>query len=258
MPTFLSWSGGADSSCSVILCHENGIHVDEIVMAELLFDRDKETGEEFSCEHVIHMDWVKNYAKKLFEKWGYKVTILKAEKTYMDHFHHIIQKGDSAHIGMQYGFPIIRGGMCALKRDGKIRTIEKYLNQYDPVYQIVGISADEVTRLDSLYSNRSGNKSISRSVLAEFGITHSQAIKICKQYGLYSPAYDALGLQRLGCWCCGNAKPNELRYIKENFPHEFKKFVTLADEEVAFPKWNPYGMPLCEVEKFIEGGRGKA
>ena len=38
MKTFLSWSGGKDSSASIALCYENGIQLDGVIFSEVMFD----------------------------------------------------------------------------------------------------------------------------------------------------------------------------------------------------------------------------
>ena len=55
---FLMWSGGKDSSASIVLCHENGIHLDGIIMSEVMFSHEKN----ISGENIEHITWVKNVA----------------------------------------------------------------------------------------------------------------------------------------------------------------------------------------------------
>ena len=37
----ICWSGGKDSTATVILAHENNIKIDKIVMSEVMFDKSK-------------------------------------------------------------------------------------------------------------------------------------------------------------------------------------------------------------------------
>lgn len=85
MKYICSWSGGKDSTATVILAHLLGLPLDIILFSEVMFDKN------ISGETPGHMDFVRNVAKPLFESWGYEVKILRSEKTYMDIFNHVIQ-----------------------------------------------------------------------------------------------------------------------------------------------------------------------
>ena len=68
-----SWSGGKDSTTSIVLEH---LHRDElkippskIVMAEVMFDNARG----ISAEYPDHIEWVYTKAKPLLESWGHEV-----------------------------------------------------------------------------------------------------------------------------------------------------------------------------------------
>ena len=84
---FHMWSGGKDSTASVILDHIHGLPPSTIIFSEVVFD--KKRG--ISGERPEHIDFVKNKAKPVFENWGYKVEIVRAEKDYLDLFFHTIK-----------------------------------------------------------------------------------------------------------------------------------------------------------------------
>ena len=44
MKNIISWSGGKDSTATVILAHEHNIKIDHIIFCEVMFDK-KTTGE---------------------------------------------------------------------------------------------------------------------------------------------------------------------------------------------------------------------
>ncbi len=52
--TILCWSGGKDSTATVILAHENHIKIDNIIMSEVMFDKSKG----ISNEDEEHMEFV--------------------------------------------------------------------------------------------------------------------------------------------------------------------------------------------------------
>lgn len=71
MKYIASWSGGKDSTASIILAHEHGEPLDLIIFSEVMFDR------EISGELPEHIDFIKNKAIPLFEEWGYETKIVK-------------------------------------------------------------------------------------------------------------------------------------------------------------------------------------
>ena len=219
----LSWSGGKDSTASIILAHLNNEPIDLIVFSEVMFD------ENTSAELPEHIDFIKNKCIPLFEEWGYEVKILHSDKTYMDSFHHIIVRG--RHKGMKSGFPM--AGRCAINRDCKVKPITQFWKQYkeEEVVQYVGIAIDEPERLDRLQ----GTNQV--SLLAKYGYTEDMAYKLCLQYGLLSPTYNFSF--RGGCWFCPNAKRPELKRLRECHNELWQKLLELEQEEnLAGYMWN--------------------
>lgn len=83
-----SWSGGKDSTASIILAHQNDEPLDVIIFSEVMFDLKGD----ISGENPDHIHFIRNIAKPLFESWGYQVVILRADRDYLDFFHRIIKK----------------------------------------------------------------------------------------------------------------------------------------------------------------------
>ena len=77
MKYIASWSGGKDSTASIILAHEHNEPLDLIIFSEVMFD------ENISGELPEHIDFIKNKAIPVFESWGYKTKILRSDRTYM-------------------------------------------------------------------------------------------------------------------------------------------------------------------------------
>ena len=86
MKYIASWSGGKDSTASILLAHEQKEPLDLILFSEVMFTK------EISGELPEHIDFIKNKCIPLFEGWGYEVKILHSNKTYCDEFFRIIQK----------------------------------------------------------------------------------------------------------------------------------------------------------------------
>ena len=68
MKYIASWSGGKDSTASIILAHEHNEPLDLIIFSEVMFDKN------ISGELPEHIDFIKNKCIPLFESWGYEDT----------------------------------------------------------------------------------------------------------------------------------------------------------------------------------------
>lgn len=219
-----SWSGGKDSTATIILAHEHGEPLDLIIFSEVMFDK------EISGELPEHIDFVKNKAIPLFESWGYEVKILHAKLNYMDIFMREPTRGKRAGMGMKTGFPM--SGRCQVNRSAKVEPIEKFLKTIKSEYtQYIGIAVDEPKRLARL----EGTNKI--SLLEKYGITERAAKELCENYGLLSPTYNFA--PRGGCWFCPNARRRELQNIRENHPDLWKRLLDLEDVPNLIGKiWN--------------------
>lgn len=195
-----SCSFGKDSLASVILAHEHGEPLDEILYCEVMFSK------EISGEVPEHRDFVYNTAIPKLKEWGYNITIIRGGVTYLDSFNHLLVRGKSK--GMKRGFPSFVG--CSIQRDCKVRPLEKYwkANSGPDIVQYIGIAIDEPERLERLEgTNRT-------SILAKYNYTEEDARNLCEQYGLLSPIYGFA--KRNGCWFCPNAGPKELKHLYKN------------------------------------------
>ena len=168
----LSCSFGKDSIATAILAHEHGEPLDEIVYVEVMFDKG------ISGEVPEHRDFIFGKAIPILESWGYPVTVLRGEKTYIDLFMHTVTKGESK--GKRFGFPV--AGMCSVNRDCKTGVIKRWKKGQNDIIQYIGIAIDEPKRLKRL-------KDGEISLLAKYGYTESMAADLCRKYGLLSPAY---------------------------------------------------------------------
>ena len=97
-----SCSGGKDSVETLLLAAQHNEPLDEAVFSEVMFDKDT------SGEVPEHRDFIYDRLKPFCEKeLGIKFTILHADKTYDDVFHHVItrgpHKGESAALYLRTG-----------------------------------------------------------------------------------------------------------------------------------------------------------
>lgn len=227
MKYIASWSGGKDSTASIILAHEHGDPLDLIIFSEVMFD------ENISGELPEHIDFVKNKAIPVFESWGYEVKILHSDKTYMDCFHQKLTDRSSHKelVGMKWGFP--RVGQCVINSQCKIKQIKKFWKEIgEDFVQYIGIAVDEPARMERVV--KAGNQ---MALLEKYGYTEQMAFDLCKKYDLLSPIYSFTN--RGGCWFCPNMRANQLRNLRTNHRDLWDKLLTLEDEpNLIGHKWN--------------------
>lgn len=237
---FHSWSGGKDSTASVILDHIHGLPPSTIIFSEVMFD--KKRG--ISGELPEHIDFVMNKAKPIFESWGYKVVIVRAEKDYFDLFHHILERSSKPErIGKKRGFLI--GGLCTGNRELKIRPIKDFYKaldlEGDEYTQYVGIAMDEPNRLERL---RGTNKI---SLLERFEYTEKMAYDLCKEYDLLSPIYNFS--KRGGCWFCPNQSYSEIARLKRKHPELWDELRQLSEEENTISTYFKYQDSFADADR---------
>lgn len=237
---FQSWSGGKDSTASIILEHIHGLPPSKIIMSEVMFDKKQN----ISGELPEHMEWIHCTAIPFFRSWGYEVEILRADKDYLDLFFHIIEKSKvTERIGKVRGF--LLGGMCDANRDLKIKPINRYYkNIKDDFIQYVGIAADEPKRLERLQ----GTNMV--SLLAKYGYIEQMAFDLCKRYRLLSPVYNFS--KRGGCWFCPNATIKEFAHIKQNHSELWEELYKLSLENNLVSQLFKYNKTFAEVDKEVD------
>lgn len=240
MKRFISWSGGKDSTASIIICHEQGIPIDGVVMSEVMFDHSRN----ISGEHPEHIKWVYEVAIPKIEcDFGYKVIVLKSESDYVQEFYHKIgtRTKHKDRVGKYAGFFL--GGLCVGNDRLKMQPLRKFFKEQGEHEQIVGIAGDEPKRLARLTSNK-------RSVLAEFGVTEKDALELCKKYDLLSPTYNSNF--RGGCWFCPNCKILEFAKTKRDHPDLWAELKKLSQEPNTVSKIFCWGKTFDEIERKVD------
>lgn len=189
----VSFSGGKDSTCMLLMMLEKGMQVDYIIFCD--------TGKEFP-QMYEHIDKVNSYIK---DKYGKEITILHAEKPF-EYWMYEHTKKRGKHIGSKgYGWstPLMR--WCT--REFKTRVFNKFIRRIDgKVERYVGIAYDEPKRIKDL-----------NYPLVEWKITEKDALDYC-----YSKGFDWGGLynlfNRVSCWLCPLQRIDSLRKLRKNFP----------------------------------------
>ena len=240
MERYLMWSGGKDSSASIVICHENGIHLDGVIMSEVMFSHERN----ISGEDIEHITWVKEVAIPIIEQMGYKVVILKDQEDYLSLFNRIMKNSQiQERNGKAMGFFLSH--RCRGNNYLKMRPINKFLKEHKDCEQIVGIAVDEPERLERM--NKKGGR---RSVLAEFGITEAQTYDICKRYDLLSPIYSKN--TRGGCWFCPNSKISEFAELKQEHPELWQELKEMSKTPNLVSQNFKYSLTFAEVEKKVD------
>lgn len=217
-------SFGKDSLATLILAAKYNVPIESVVYCEVMFDG------EISAEAPEHREFIYSKAIPRLEKMGYKIDILKSQKTYLDCFYHVIRRSKYPDlIGKYKGFPL--AGRCYVQDRCKARTLDQYKKQFgNDTCQLVGITADEKKRIERLKPNQI-------SLLEKLGVTQNEARTICKREQLYSPIYEFS--KRGGCWFCPNASDGELNHIRLVHPTLWDRLIDLGKEEsVATRRFN--------------------
>ncbi len=213
MKYLASWSGGKDSTASIILAHEHKEPLDLIIFSEVMFDKN------ISGELPEHIDFIKTKCIPLFESWGYETKILRANKTYLDVFMAEPTKGKRKGLGLITGFPMM--GACAINKPCKVKPIKDFFKTVDYEYtQYIGIAIDEPVRLDRVVKAQN-----QISLLQKYGYTEQMAFDLCKRYDVLSPIYKFS--PRNGCWFCPNMRDSQLKYLRSNHRDLWDKLLEL-------------------------------
>ncbi len=217
------FSGGKDSTASILLAHEKGEPLELILFSEVMFD------ENISGELPEHIEFIKNKCIPLFKSWGYETKILHSELNYLDLFFREPTRGKRYGSGLRSGFPM--AGKCQINRSCKVEPIKKFLKKWKEEYiEYIGIAADEPKRLARLKKNQV-------SLLEKYGYTEQMAFDVCKKYDLLSPIYDFA--PRGGCWFCPNARDRELRHLRKNHEVLWNNLLALEHmPNLIGDKWN--------------------
>lgn len=238
---FHCWSGGKDSTAGIILDNIHGLPPSRVVFSEIMFD--KKRG--ISGELPEHIDFIMNKAKPVFERWGYAVEIVRADRDYLDLFYHVIEKSKIGERRGKYAGWLL-GGMCYANQALKLSPIKKYIKNFgdEEFTQYIGIAADEPKRLERI----KGTNKI--SLLQRYGYTEKMAFDICRKYNLLSPIYEFS--RRGGCWFCPNRSYREFAHTKTKHSELWEELKRINREKNVVSRGFKYGKTLEEVERLID------
>lgn len=234
-----SCSFGKDSMATVILARLHNEPLDEVVYCRVMFD------EHTSAETPEHAQFIQDVAIPTLQSWGIKVTIVQAApgKHFVERFNKRV--GSGVHEGQRWSWPLC--GRCYVQRDLKVRPIERWKRTLPKdTRQYIGIAADEQERLLRL----DGVQHI--SLLDKYGLTQADTEALCREWGLFSPAYKFSN--RGGCFFCPNAKDPELAHLCQYHPALWFSMLTLqAAENKTTDHWNRHET-FFDIDRRIRKG----
>ena len=187
----VAWSGGKDSTATIILMHENGIPIDKIVYVRMMFN------DTLPATLPVMTNFV-DHAAEVFRSWGYTVDIVKSQKTAFELTEKVMRKSKySENNGNKYGVSPFMRGHCQFMNEKP-----KAINSIGTAeYEMIGYAADEVDRTHRLGGGR-------QSILLALNVKEIDTFRICSKYDLLSPLYKT-GVGRDGCFFCPNAGERE-------------------------------------------------
>lgn len=144
----VGWSGGKDSTASVLLHLEQGDKVKAVCYIPM-FTKD------IPLITKKHYEFIMNTAERL-RQMGAEVHIVSG-MTYWDYVTQITTRGK--YKGQMRGFPCVIAGKCGFQRDSKVKAVSNFdVGDFD--YLDIGIAYDETKRHSQLTADK-------RSILVE-------------------------------------------------------------------------------------------
>ena len=193
----VGWSGGKDSTCSVLLHLEQGDTVKAVCYIPMFT-------EDIPLITKKHYEFILNTAER-FRQMGAEVYIVSG-MTYYDYVTHRVSFGETK--GKPMGFVGFIPKQCPFKNYSKIKAIQSTdVGVYD--YEDIGIAYDEPQRQGQLTE-------LKRSILVEKQFTEKMAKEKCIENDMLSPHYD--NDTRDGCTLCPNAPKNRRLLWFKDFP----------------------------------------
>lgn len=202
------WSGGKDSTATILLMLENGIPIRQVKHVRMMWN------DETPATLPAMVNFVDEAAEKL-RQMGLKVVIRPSVKTAVTlATARFSQTKDEYKIGKQYGWMAFIRGQC------KFQGVKERTSKTDAgKYQMLGYAADETSRL-----HRLGGKT--QSILQTLAIAEADCYSICDNAGMLSPHYKAA--ERDGCWFCPNCRKEERVRLRRESPGLYREIEWLT------------------------------
>lgn len=215
----ISYGGGVQSTALLVLATQGRIgHVDAALFANVGDD----------SEHPATLDYVRDVAVPFGEKHGIPVHELRrtrANGDTVDLYDLITDPERRSHvIPVRLGRSGMPGGR-ACTADFKVKVVTRWLkargaSDDTPVTRLIGISTDEVHRVNAGKSERG---EVREYPLIGLGLNRSACIQIIADAGLPVPPKSA-------CWFCPFHSTEAWRTMRRDEPDLFDRAADLEDE----------------------------
>lgn len=221
MKTIISFSGGKDSTATIILAKIHGLPMDEIITV---------APDPFK-KHTEFIQRVEEFAEM-------PIKVLDGP-SFEDYFF-TKKTNRSKWPGTIQGWPMTIGKRCA--RVMKWDVQKEYFKKVGGHQSVVGIAADEIFRLEGLY------KTGGVSYLDDCGYDQDMALELCKEFGLLNPLYEHFS--RLGCVRCPKQSLIALRKVCKLEPEKWQW--CKANDHLSPVSFRADGRTFSQIAKMIE------
>lgn len=136
----VSWSGGKDSTSTIILMHENNIPIEKIVYVRMMFN------DTIPATLPVMTNFVDEKIEVL-RNWGYEVEVIKSEKNAYEISERYYKKSVfECSNNQKYGISQFIRGHCKFQAE-KPKAINSITKAE---YEMIGYAADEIKRIERL------------------------------------------------------------------------------------------------------------
>lgn len=235
----INWSGGKDSTATIIACIKYGVPIKEVNYVRMMYD------DKLPATLPIMTEFVDKTAERLRKQYDIVVNVIKSAecKTHICDKVYIRSKYPVRN-GKRYTLAALGRGFCwfAKYKSVALESIKR------SEYEMIGYTIDEPKRYGRL------KHPSQESILCTLGITETKAFEICKKNNMLSPLY-SIGAKRDGCWFCPNCSKYVIEYIKRSYPELveiiYEDFSTLSKERLyscTRNSWiDDYKRNLCDI-----------
>lgn len=210
----INWSGGKDSTATIIACIKKEVPIKEINYVRMMFN------EELPATLPIMTDFVDKCIDRFINQYGLNVNVVKSESAMNAVANKVYSRSKYDELnGTRYTLGYLSRGMCKFNLC-KVKALKSITGVE---YEMIGYAIDETNRIHRL------NHPYQESILCTLAIKEEKCFDICKRNNMLSPLYE-VGFKRDGCWFCPNTSNHEIEYIKRNYPELVKIIYKEFDE----------------------------
>ena len=213
---YVPWSGGKDSTATILLMLEYGIPIRQVNHVRMMWD------DEIPATLPVMKEFVDDAAKRL-EQYGCRVVIKPCRRTAVDLIEATFVRSRRGLNGCKYGVSGFMRGHCKLSglKEDRSKRIS------DGEFTMLGYASDEHKRLRRLNSKI-------QSILASLGVVEEETYDIVREANMLSPLYSIPCMTRDGCWFCPNSNKGQREFMRLHYKDLVEK-IEWAIEQTEIP-----------------------